>query len=82
MMTLNTTSLLVATVLTACGIETCGIFFVTHEHVLRVATVLTACGIETEVKENKRKASVLVATVLTACGIETLHVLHETFLKC
>ena len=47
-----------------------------------VATVLTACGIETEVKENKRKASVLVATVLTACGIETLHVLHETFLKC
>ena len=64
----------VATVLTACGIEThlidygsiyvCGLS--------SVATVLTACGIETDlifltcIPEPR-----LVATVLTACGIET-----------
>ena len=35
----------VATVLTACGIETFGNLHVTFQ--LRVATVLTACGIET-----------------------------------
>ena len=61
---------LVATVLTACGIETIDrtVFFAT----VSVATVLTACGIETRAKifatTAERRS---VATVLTACGIET-----------
>ena len=38
--------ILVATVLTACGIETCGDCDVERE-IIAVATVLTACGIET-----------------------------------
>ena len=38
----------VATVLTACGIETCNDFGTTSDWLLSsVATVLTACGIET-----------------------------------
>ena len=62
----------VATVLTACGIETlaqhtCEIFSRT------VATVLTACGIETLEMAYIDEAGILsVATVLTACGIETM----------
>ena len=60
----------VATVLTACGIETlaqhtCEIFSRT------VATVLTACGIETCVRRSRFNIFNFVATVLTACGIET-----------
>ena len=60
----------VATVLTACGIET-----ILREFNARlranVATVLTACGIETKMWDIYTKVSD-VATVLTACGIETL----------
>ena len=61
----------VATVLTACGIETYKPFWnCFRKHF--VATVLTACGIET----GWSTANFLtffnsVATVLTACGIET-----------
>ena len=55
--------------LTACGIETCGLLF-RWRSFPTVATVLTACGIETYtsflIDEDER-----VATVLTACGIET-----------
>ena len=61
----------VATVLTACGIETNQVGF----HYMcqaRVATVLTACGIETLCSETKSfRNPNKVATVLTACGIET-----------
>ena len=61
----------VATVLTACGIETSWIRF-SHSACSRVATVLTACGIETT-ELNTFDCDVSgVATVLTACGIETL----------
>ena len=61
----------VATVLTACGIETWNV--IRHHLPLSiVATVLTACGIETFwawlVQRDLRSH---VATVLTACGIET-----------
>ena len=42
----NTTVVLVATVLTACGIETCDTPC-RHNYHQNVATVLTACGIET-----------------------------------
>ena len=61
---------LVATVLTACGIET----VLTDDIVILtiVATVLTACGIETYEKLLQIDfCSHNVATVLTACGIET-----------
>ena len=60
----------VATVLTACGIETrchCGSF---NWRSWPVATVLTACGIETEYPLMFHSLGT-VATVLTACGIET-----------
>ena len=59
----------VATVLTACGIETTDISFSLYI-VIDVATVLTACGIETVLLVAMKKA-LKVATVLTACGIET-----------
>ena len=63
---------LVATVLTACGIETSS-FSTLSSVLMMVATVLTACGIETIQNGFCYKAiSVHVATVLTACGIETL----------
>ena len=60
----------VATVLTACGIET--VCSASHStSAFKVATVLTACGIETF----EEKCVIIhieeVATVLTACGIET-----------
>ena len=60
----------VATVLTACGIET-GAERQTHLS-QNVATVLTACGIETS-KDFMliTLINTTVATVLTACGIET-----------
>ena len=61
----------VATVLTACGIET-NSSISTRTGSLLVATVLTACGIETCKRSISLSASSLkVATVLTACGIET-----------
>ena len=59
----------VATVLTACGIETKQQFYDVKSFYL-VATVLTACGIETYNAVNGFTSS-NVATVLTACGIET-----------
>ena len=61
----------VATVLTACGIETISISFIKYVVPPTVATVLTACGIETT-KAIFYVVTSLVATVLTACGIETL----------
>ena len=61
----------VATVLTACGIETVTMTQFTSS-IVSVATVLTACGIETCPIRLVRLANLLhVATVLTACGIET-----------
>ena len=63
---------LVATVLTACGIET----EVEDINILGniVATVLTACGIETfsYIAFTTSVQHSSVATVLTACGIETM----------
>jgi len=63
---------IVATVLTACGIET-GLCYDFLSRSFLVATVLTACGIETPKRNsiNIFRISYLVATVLTACGIET-----------
>ena len=63
---------IVATVLTACGIETLFRRQFGLGVQLPVATVLTACGIETGKKlpAPYLKFSI-VATVLTACGIET-----------
>ena len=64
--------MLVATVLTACGIETVGAKDI-GSYVSKVATVLTACGIETHMEcKAPMHMKWLVATVLTACGIETL----------
>ena len=63
----------VATVLTACGIETPAILdSISRIITLLVATVLTACGIETQCYQSHQFGiQLLVATVLTACGIET-----------
>ena len=63
----------VATVLTACGIETT-IFISKSTSTIMccVATVLTACGIETIIELFGFHILSQVATVLTACGIETL----------
>ncbi len=67
---MGATAVIVATVLTACGIETIkGIRF---DWYTIVATVLTACGIETDSKELTVNLWHGVATVLTACGIETM----------
>ena len=69
-----TFNLKVATVLTACGIETPEVEDVNiWSDIAHVATVLTACGIETtrclQLPQYRQHG---VATVLTACGIETL----------
>ena len=72
----------VATVLTACGIETHTLVF--HFNVVKyVATVLTACGIETLLVYYGKIIRSFVATVLTACGIETLYLrsFKHTFFK-
>ena len=61
----------VATVLTACGIETTAENSINSVGIFKVATVLTACGIET-ISWMDKIAVCTVATVLTACGIETL----------
>ena len=61
----------VATVLTACGIETHHNYMEDLGALQQVATVLTACGIETFVLLAVYKFILIVATVLTACGIET-----------
>ena len=66
---INIAFLSVATVLTACGIETVANKSLIETYLL-VATVLTACGIETERMHTATTPS-SVATVLTACGIET-----------
>ena len=61
----------VATVLTACGIETASPLRQYQNY--KVATVLTACGIETAAYEILQLSFHMpVATVLTACGIETI----------
>ena len=60
----------VATVLTACGIET-GHIVPKIIGIWDVATVLTACGIETASAISNVHNHGFVATVLTACGIET-----------
>ena len=60
----------VATVLTACGIETRIKILLLEILKCTVATVLTACGIETKEILEERVTN-KVATVLTACGIET-----------
>ena len=62
----------VATVLTACGIETAPMQLqLLHFESHTVATVLTACGIETKRSYIPSHDQSWVATVLTACGIET-----------
>ena len=63
----------VATVLTACGIETYFLGSFRLRYGLYVATVLTACGIETLNRIQLFALQEQVATVLTACGIETLY---------
>ena len=63
----------VATVLTACGIET--LLRNSQAYLqMEVATVLTACGIETRICLTSLRISFAVATVLTACGIETVSI--------
>ena len=62
----------VATVPTACGIETLFIKICWAIIVPVVATVPTACGIETLFRSHGNgTCSMQVATVPTACGIET-----------
>ena len=61
----------VATVLTACGIETAFVLDLLIATNQLVATVLTACGIETRTICTRENYLWCVATVLTACGIET-----------
>ena len=63
----------VATVLTACGIETSVHFNIQCIKIFFrcVATVLIACGIETLHSGGIPFQDQGVATVLTACGIET-----------
>ena len=64
----------VATVPTACGIETN--VFKYFLILANVATVPTACGIETCYNQVLLRISRIVATVPTACGIETCY-LHR-----
>ena len=67
----------VATVLTACGIETSNYSNVINVYYFIVATVLTACGIETRnIILTHLFQFYFVATVLTACGIETDRLIH------
>ena len=61
----------VATVPTACGIETSHMAGRTSGH-SKVATVPTACGIETYLLHFQYRKRKIVATVPTACGIETV----------
>ena len=63
--------MVVATALTACGIETCVNTFSCYINNFFVATALTACGIETLDAAFFTKVRNCVATALTACGIET-----------
>ena len=69
---LEPSNTLVATALTACGIETQHTHHLSTE--LYVATALTACGIETRDQSTivRPKHHHEVATALTACGIETI----------
>ena len=67
---LTTNTLHIATVLTACGIETV-MNRVAQELGYKIATVLTACGIETHESWKRIRTRWPIATVLTACGIET-----------
>ena len=60
----------VATVPTACGIETSTFVDWLCDQSIKVATVPTACGIETNNSALSKKF-LMVATVPTACGIET-----------
>ena len=60
--------MIVATALTACGIETARVHTQTTSD-FYVATVLTACGIETLNHIRKVCERFRVATVLTACGM-------------
>ena len=65
------TFFIVATVPTACGIET--LYLQQVKNLTLVATVPTACGIET-IHQNVQRSNCFqntVATVPTACGIET-----------
>ena len=62
----------VATVPTACGIETYHKKLNSYTQRYFVATVPTACGIETLVPKFRCYFVFGVATVPTACGIETL----------
>ena len=66
----------VATVLTACGIETSSPWY-SGSGMTSVATVLTACGIETFGMSRCCSNHMAVATVLTACGIETHIPIHQ-----
>ena len=68
--------LVVATVPTACGIETKAILSGQAIRQLFVATVPTACGIETFNDYSIKEINGKVATVPTACGIETVLLLN------
>ena len=63
---------MVATVPTACGIETMEAIVFFHTGISIVATVPTACGIETQVILYLLVKMQMVATVPTVCGIETI----------
>ena len=74
----------VATVPTACGIETYDGFYEEDKNIGEVATVPTACGIETVFLITTSPETVRpVATVPTACGIETDKILffHDFLLQ-
>ena len=62
---------MVATVPTACGIETLHYCHRRNHRLFLVATVPTACGIETRIHLLHQITVLHVATVPTACGIET-----------
>ena len=69
--------IVVATVLTACSIETV-MTPCLKPPFPNVATVLTACSIETNAKLNDiYLAYIQVATVLTACSIETISLMLQ-----
>ena len=64
--------LIIAIVLTACGIETYSLDLHKMYLRLRIAIVLTACGIETVTNFFIIDSFPPIAIVLTACGIETV----------
>ena len=68
---------MVATVLTACGIETMYKYHTTHHHLRQLQQYLPLAVLK-PIHESNVDAGNLrpVATVLTACGIETLVVIH------